>query len=133
MEGQIKIGLKGEAGATVSASNTAIAAQSGTLEVFGTPFMIALMESAAEGSLRPFLSEGEASVGVLLNVAHTAASPGGMNIRAESEVAAVDARKVSFTVTAFDEAGEIGRGTHERVIIRTESFMERARSRLKTE
>lgn len=70
--------------------------------------MAALMEGAACESIAPYLAEGETSVGVSLQLFHTAATPVGMEVRAESVVTAVDGKKITFTVTAYDEAGEIG-------------------------
>ena len=112
-----KIGSIGVAEAMVTRENTAAAAGSGSLLVFGTPYMIALMEKAACSALEGCLEAGCSTVGTLLNVAHTAATPVGMAVRAEAELTAVEGRKLSFTVTAFDEKGEIGKGTHERFII----------------
>ncbi len=121
----ISIGLRGEAAATVTEQNTAAAAGSGSLQVFGTPYLIALMEEAACQAIHPFLEEGQSSVGTHLDVSHDAATPVGMAVRAEAEVTAVDGRRITFRVTAFDECGPIGKGTHERCIIRQESFLQR--------
>jgi predicted thioesterase len=130
---EIVVGLKGKAEAVVDDSNTAEAACSGALRVFGTPFMIALMEKAAWSSLQQALEPGKGSVGTRIDVAHTSATPVGMKVYAESVVTAVEGRKVTFRVTAYDEAGEIGSGEHERVIIDNDRFMERTYSKLKKE
>lgn len=121
----IPVGTKGRAEALVTRDNTAKAAGSGTLLVFGTPFMTALMEQAASESLSAFLEEGQSSVGTKLAISHDSATPVGMEVWAESEVTAVDGRKVTFTVRAFDEKGPIGAGEHERFLIRTESFLQK--------
>ena len=126
----ISVGLRGEATAVVTAENTAAAAGSGSLQVFGTPYMIALMEQAACNALSPFLEEGQSSVGTRLNVSHDAATPVGMEVRAVAEVTAVDGRRITFRVTASDTAGQIGQGEHERCIIRTESFLQRTYAKL---
>jgi len=122
----ITIGLKGEASSAVTRETTAKAAGSGSLLVYGTPYMIALMEQAACAALEPYLEEGQASVGTKLDVHHDSATPVGMDVRAEAEVTAVEGRKISFRVEAFDEKGPIGGGTHERFLIRTESFLQKA-------
>jgi fluoroacetyl-CoA thioesterase len=122
----ITIGLKGEAAASVTRETTAKAAGSGSLLVYGTPFMIALMEQAACAALEPYLEEGQASVGTKLDVHHDSATPVGMEVRAEAEVTAVEGRKITFRVAAFDEKGPIGGGAHERFLIRTESFLQKA-------
>ena len=118
-------GIIGRAETVVSAENTAIAAGSGNLPVFGTPFMVALMENAASVSIIPYLNEGQSSVGTLLNISHTAATPVGMRVWAESVVTEADGRKVCFKIKAFDEAGQIGEGEHERFIIDSEKFLAR--------
>lgn len=126
----IPIGLEGRAETVVSQEDTAEAMGSGLLPVFATPCMIALMENAASSSLLPYLAEGEGSVGVRLDVAHTSATPVGLKVWAVSKVTAVEGRRIEFEVAAFDERGEIGRGTHSRAVIRSERFMEKARQKL---
>lgn len=119
----IAIGIQGRAEATVTEENTAIAALSGTLPVFATPHMIALMEHAAVNALAPYLSAEESSVGTYLDVCHDSATPLGMKVWADCEVTEVDGRFLTFSVAAYDEAGPIGKGTHKRCIVATERFM----------
>lgn len=119
----IEIGLKGRAETVVNESNTAAAMGSGLVPVFATPAMIALMEQAAASSLLPYLEEGQGSVGIHLDVSHESATPIGLKVWAESEVAAVDGKQITFTVTAYDEAGLIGRGTHKRACITVDRFL----------
>lgn len=126
----IEVGLKGRVETVVTQENTAMAIGSGLVPVFATPHMIALMENAAYTSLLPHLSEEEGSVGTHLNVAHSAATPVGMKVWAESVVTAVDGKKITFEVHAYDERGEIGSGTHERFIIKSEKFLAKAQSKL---
>ena len=126
----IEIGTKGLSTALVEKEDTAQIVGSGDLLVYATPCMVALMEGAACESIAPFLSDGESSVGTMMNVAHTSATPVGMEVRAESVVTAVDGRKVCFDIVAFDEAGEIGRATHERFIIKTDRFLEKTYDKL---
>jgi predicted thioesterase len=125
----IQVGQKGHAETVVTAELTARVAGSGALDVFATPHMVALMEQAAWTSIQPSLEAGQGSVGVAMTVTHDAATPMGMNVWAESEVTAVDGRKVSFSVTAFDECGTIGTATHQRVIIDNEKFFSRCQSK----
>lgn len=126
----IEIGTKGLAAALVEKEDTAQIVGSGDLLVYATPCMVALMEGAACESIAPFLADGESSVGTMMNVAHTSATPVGMEVRAESVVTAVDGRKVCFEIVAYDEAGEIGRATHERFIIKVERFLEKTYDKL---
>ena len=126
----IEIGTKGLSTALVEKEDTAQIVGSGDLLVYATPCMVALMEGAACESIAPFLSDGESSVGTMMNVAHTSATPVGMEVRAESIVKAVDGRKVTFEIVAYDEAGEIGRATHERFVIKADRFLEKTYDKL---
>lgn len=126
----LEVGIKGLAEALVEQEDTAKSVGSGDLLVYATPCMVALMEGAACESIAPCLAEGESSVGISMNVAHTSATPVGMEVRAESRVTAVDGRKVTFEIVAFDEKGEIGRATHERVVIKAERFLEKTYDKL---
>lgn len=126
----LEIGITGHAESLVEKDDTAQAVGSGDLLVYATPCMVALMEGAACESVAPHLAEGESSVGVSLTLSHSAATPVGMQVRAESTLVAVDGRKLRFEIVAFDEAGEIGRATHERVIIKSERFLEKTYDKL---
>ncbi len=126
----VEVGLKGRAEEAVSERNTAQAACSGALAVYGTPFMCALMEKASWTSLAPHLAPGESTVGTRLEIAHLSATPVGMKVWAESEVTAVDGRKITLKVTAYDEKGPIGEGTHERFIVSDEKFLAKAARKL---
>ncbi len=126
----IEIGLKGRSETRVTEENTAAAVGSGLVPVFATPYMIALMENAAATALLPHIADDEGSVGTHLNVAHSSATPVGMKVWAEATVTAVEGKKITFEVAAFDEAGEIGRGTHERFIIKPEKFLAKTQTKL---
>lgn len=119
----ITVGTKGRAETVVTRENTAAAVGSGLVPVFGTPFMIALMENAAVDALAPYMEVGQGSVGTHLDVSHDAATPIGLKVWAEAEVTAVDGKALTFAVTAYDEAGPIGKGTHNRFIIDVERFL----------
>jgi fluoroacetyl-CoA thioesterase len=85
--------------------------------VLATPVMILAMENAALDAIRGFLDPGETAVGTAVDVRHLAATPVGHEIRADAEVTKVDGRRVEFTVSARDETEEIGRGTHQRMVV----------------
>ncbi|MFI3249727.1 MAG: thioesterase family protein [Eubacteriales bacterium] len=123
---ELTTGLKGTARTTVTDQNTAATMGSGDLQVFATPSMVALMEKAALTSIVPCLAEGEGSVGISLSVSHQSATPLGLEVWAESELLEVDGKKLTFKVTAFDSAGVIGTGEHQRFIIQNERFMQKA-------
>ena len=122
----LSIGLKGLAETLVTEENTAAAMGSGLLPVFATPAMLALMEKAAAGSVQPYLPEGQGTVGTRLEVSHLAATPIGLSVRAESELIAIDRRKLRFSVRAWAEDELIGEGEHERFIIDNARFLEKA-------
>ncbi len=122
----LSTGIKGQAETAVTEQNTAKAMGSGTLDVFATPAMVALMESAAYRSVAAELEPGMGTVGTLMNVEHVSATPVGMRVTAESELTEIDGRRLVFTVKAFDDAGLIGTGTHERFIVVDEKFVAKA-------
>lgn len=126
---EVKIGTEYTAETIVDNSNIASAVGSGLVDVFATPMMIALMELAASECIKPFLEDGQASVGTNVNVSHNAATPVGMKVFATAKVTLVDRRRVEFDVVMRDEAGEIGRGTHARFIIDKDKFMSKAAER----
>lgn len=126
----VTAGLKGRAETVVREHNTAQAACSGALPVFGTPFLCALMEQAAWKSIAPLLEAGQSTVGTKLNVSHDSATPVGMKVWAESEVTEVDGKRIVLKVTAYDEKGLIGQGTHERFIITEERFLSKCAKKL---
>lgn len=124
------IGLTGAAEDSVTEENTALAVGSGSLKVLATPAMICLVERAAAALVEKNLPPESTSVGIAINIKHTAPSPIGMNIRAEVKIVAIDGRKIIFDVAAFDERGEIGRGSHERFIVDRKNFQAKADAKL---
>lgn len=125
----VTVGMKGRAEAVVTSENTAATVGSGLVPVFATPAMIALMENAAVHAVQNALEEGQGTVGTLLNVSHDAATPVGMRVWAEAELTAVEGRKLTYTVAAFDEAGPIGKGIHQRFIIQADRFLAKAEAK----
>ncbi len=123
-------GIRGEKTVEVTESNTAEALGSGTLKVFATPAMIALIEATASESVAPHLEEGSSTVGTHLDVAHSAATPVGMSATCVTELVEVDRRRLVFKVTVTDAVGEIGSGTHERFVVDNAKFMSKAQSKL---
>ena len=122
----LTIGIKGSAEVLVTDDITARQVGSGTVAVLATPMMIALMEKTCLQSVRPFLDEGQDTVGTHVNVSHSAATPVGRTVRCESELIEIDRRRLVFRVTAYDNAGVVGEGTHERFVIDIEKFQAKA-------
>lgn len=127
---EITIGMKGEASTLVEREDTAQEVGSGSLLVYATPCMVALMEGAACEAIAAALPETKTSVGTELNITHLSATPVGLEVRAEAEVAAVEGNTITFQVTACDEAGRIGEGTHKRVIVSSQRFLDKAYGKL---
>jgi len=128
-ESRLALGMKHAVNSFVTEQDTAKAVGSGSLDVFATPMMIAMMERAACELLANVLEEKQTSVGTGIQIAHIAASPAGIEVTAEAIVTSVRGRVVAFDVTAKDAVGEIGNGTHTRVIVDADRFMERANQR----
>ena len=122
-------GIKGSASCVVGPEDTAKALGSGAVDVFSTPKLVALMEKAALLSVRDYLDEGMDTVGTQLDISHTAATPVGMTVRAESELIEVDRRRLVFSVKAWDETELVGEGTHERFIIDRDKFLAKCSSK----
>lgn len=125
----MEAGIKFEQEMTVGEKDTAKAYTSGTLEVFATPAMIALMEHTCMNAVASQLEDGCTTVGTALDVKHVSATPVGMRVRCECELTAVDGRALTFRVAAYDETGLIGEGTHGRFIVKTDKFMAKAESK----
>lgn len=127
---EISVGTSGESETKVTVQMTAPQLGSGRLKVYGTPAMVALMEEAAVAAIDPNLPPHQASVGVEMALKHLAATPPGKRVWARAEVTAVDGRKVTFKVLAWDESELIGEGSHTRFIVDVGRFEERIRSKV---
>jgi fluoroacetyl-CoA thioesterase len=117
-------GIVGEARREVTDELTAAHWGSGLVPVLGTPALVALMEAAAVNALRGHLPAGQTSVGVRIDVRHLAATPVGMRVRARAELVAVEGRRHTFHVQAWDDAELVGEAEHERVVVDERRFME---------
>lgn len=127
---EIAVGAKGEVSTLVERADTALEVGSGALLVYATPCMAALMEGAACEALEGLIDEGKTTVGTELSISHISATPMGMEVRAVAEVTAVEGSMISFTVTAYDEAGKIGEGTHKRAIVTAQRFLDKVYTKL---
>lgn len=127
---EIIVGMKGEVSTIVEREDTAKEVGSGSLLVYATPCMVALMEGAACEAIEEAMDETKTTVGTELNIQHISATPVGLEVRAEAVVTAVEGKVITFEIHAYDEAGEIGKGTHQRVIVPTQKFLDKAYSKL---
>lgn len=120
---ELMVGLKGSVQLEVTSEMLASSVGSGTIDVLSTPWMVAVMESAAQKSVAKVIGDGNVTVGTKLDIAHTAATPLGMKVHAECELVEIDGRRLVFKVQAFDEKEQIGEGMHERFIVTREKFI----------
>ncbi|AEY64374.1 thioesterase family protein [Clostridium sp. BNL1100] len=127
---ELKVGITGSTEVLVSEANTAKTMGSGSLDVFATPAMIALMEKAASMAVQNYIDEDSSTVGTMINIKHIAATPIGMNVTARAELVEIDGKRLVFTVEAFDGKDKIGEGQHERFIIKAAKFILKANSKL---
>ena len=129
MELKMEIGTVHEINVTVNENMTAASMKSGSLEVLATPYMITLMEQASAELCQKFLPEGISTVGTMVNIQHLAATSLGAPVRTVATLTDFDGRKASFDVVAYDNAGIIGKGTHERFTIKIDSFIKKTQDR----
>lgn len=127
---EITVGMKGIVGTDVEKADTAAEVGSGSLLVYATPCMVALMEGAACEAIEEAIPEGQTTVGIELNIKHVAATPVGMEVRAEATVTAVEGKIITFDIQAYDEAGLIGEGTHKRALVNSDKFLEKVYNKL---
>lgn len=127
---EISVGMKGEVSTLVEREDTAVEVGSGSLLVYATPCMVALMEGAACESIVQALDENQTTVGTELSIQHTSATPVGLEVRAEAEVTAVEGKVITFEIHAYDEVGEIGKGIHKRVLVNSQKFLEKTYNKL---
>lgn len=120
---KLKIGLTNKFEKRVLFDDTAEMIGSGNLQVFATPMMIAMMESASKDLVQPYLEEGKTTVGTSVDVKHIAATKMGKKVWAIAELIEMDQKKFVFKVEAFDENKKIGEGTHERFIVDCKKFL----------
>ena len=122
-------GLSAELSITVTDADTASKWGSGLVPVYSTPALVGLMEAAAVKALEGQLETGKTTVGGHIDVHHLAATPVGMTVRARAELTAIDGRKLTFQVVAWDEAEKIGEALHERFLVDTEKFVAKVQAK----
>jgi predicted thioesterase len=125
-------GLEGHAATHVTDALTAPTVGSGSVNVYATPSMIALMEAAAVDCVERYLAPGQATLGVHLDVNHTAATPPGLAVKAKATLVAVDGRKLTFEIEARDAHEKIGSARHTRIVVDTERFNAKLASKAAT-
>ncbi len=128
---RIKPGLTGSSAIVVGPEHTAPFVGSGRIAVLATPVMINVIEAAALAAIEHLLPAGHQSLGIHLDVSHTAATPVGLRVTATAEVVQLEGRTVTFRVEARDDFESIGGGTHQRVVVSVARFDERVQRKLR--
>ena len=126
---QLEPGLTGVSEILVGTRDTAPHVGSGKIKVLATPVMVSLMEEAALNAVEGLLPEGHQTVGIRLDITHTAATPVGMWVTARAELTKIEGRRLTFHVSAKDEKELIGEGVHERIIVNVARFDERTQQK----
>jgi fluoroacetyl-CoA thioesterase len=116
-------GLKGEARLVVGDGDTARALGSGSVDVLGTPRLVALMEEATIDAVEGFLENGSTTVGMRVQVDHLQPTPVGAEVFAEAYLDKIEGRRITFTVTASDSGGLVAAGKVTRVVVNVNRFM----------
>jgi len=110
-------GASAEVSRTVTPDRTASALGNPGVDVFGTPFVVALLENAAAAVIHPHLPPGASTVGTMIEMKHLAATPLGMTVRAKATLLETDGKRFLFAVEAWDEREKIAEGRHERFVV----------------
>lgn len=118
-------GLKAEFEIIVSPKDTASQYGSGSLEVFASPALVALMEKTAMIAIENHLQQGQSSVGTEISIKHIKATSVGEAVLCLAELVEIDGNRLNFKVEAFDSQGMIALGHHQRFLIDEKRFMEK--------
>ena len=129
---ELECGIKCEKFIKVKKEYLANERGSGDVSVFSTPMLVNAMESAASELLREYLKHGTVSVGTKINIDHIAPTLEGVCVRITAELISIEGRKYKFYVEAYDNAGIIAKGEHERIVLDKERFLKKAEERSKT-
>jgi fluoroacetyl-CoA thioesterase len=123
------VGKEGYAETTVTNTNCADYVKSGSLQVFSTPMMIALIEEASVNALAPYLDDEETTVGTYINVYHLSATPLNIKVTAKAVITSIIEKEIVFEISASDEKGLIGKGEHKRFLVNSKRFLEKTNSK----
>ncbi len=128
---ELRPGLSGELEHVVTEADTAAQWGSGLVPVVSTPALVGLMEGASVKALEGSLEAGQTTVGSRIDMRHLAATPVGLKVRARAELIAVDGRKLTFKIQAWDGVEVVGEASHERFVIDVARFLARVESKRK--
>ncbi len=112
---------------------TAAAFGEGLMPVLATPYLVAFLEDTAAACVEGELPDSQITLGTAVNIRHLAATPAGMDVTCEAVLTGIDRRRLTFDVRAWDAAGPVCEGTHERFIVDRARFIEKANAKLENE
>lgn len=122
----LKVGMQGELVWEVTEN---LCTKRGDYRVFSTPSMTLLVEMTAHKLVEPHLKPGQGQVGLQVNIRHTAPTPIGKKVRCETELTAIDRRKLTFRMRVFDDVEQVGEAEHERFIVDLDKYMARLKAK----
>ena len=126
---QLKIGLASSSAYVATPERLADRYGNPGVRVLATPHLVELAEAECVRCVTPYLGEGESTVGIHLDVRHLGATPEGMRFTMRVVLQEIDRRRLVFEVEAHDEVELCFAGVHERFIIETRPFLEKALSK----
>lgn len=120
-----EVGQKNEVSEIVEEKHLASSMRDGLARVLATPYVAELVEESGRAMIDPHLPEGRQTVGLSINLRHTAPTPPGMKVTAIAELVEIDGRRLAFKVEVFDDEEKIAEAEHERFIIDSDRFYKR--------
>jgi len=123
----LKVGMRDE---LVWEVTEALTTKRGDYRVFSTPSMTYFVEMTAHKLVLPHLKPGQGQVGLQVNIRHMAPTPIGKSVRRETELFAIDRRKLTFKMKVYDDVEQIGEAEHDRYIVDLEKYMARLKAKI---
>ncbi len=123
----LKVGMRDELEWDVTES---LCTTRGEYRVFSTPSMTYFVEMTAHKLVGPHLKPGQGQVGLQVNIRHMAPTPIGKKVRCETELTAIDRRKLTFKMKVYDDVEQIGEAEHDRYIVDLDKYMARLKAKI---
>ena len=123
----LKVGMRDELEWEVTENLTTAR---GNYRVFSTPSMTYFVEMTAHKLVGPHLKPGQGQVGLQVNIRHMAPTPIGKKVRCETELTAIDRRKLTFKMKVYDDVEQIGEAEHDRYVVDLDKYMARLKAKI---
>lgn len=128
----VQVGMSKTIQKEITENDTALHYGSGSIEdLLATPVLAALMIEAAVSTVDPLLPDGYITIGRYLSIEHLEPTTKGMTVTVKAEITETDNNRINFTILAYDELGEIGKGIHERFIVNHDLLRQKVNNRTK--